>query len=118
MEQNEGMNILWGVCCVLKEQKQWQELPFKSIYAPGNPRFPFSLLWLGLVCTDLIHFPVEERCIFHPDLQPTTLSSAGIFCFLIFLVVSFIILVDAFRWREKKNMEEGKILMSYQTRNL
>lgn len=95
MEQNEGMNVLQGICCVLKEQKQHQEFPFKSIYARDSPRG--ALILLGLVCTDLIHFSVQEGFISHPNLQSTTLSSAGILNFLIFLVVSFIILVDALK---------------------
>lgn len=60
---------------------------------------------MGLVRTDLIHFSVQERFIFHPSLQSATLSSADIFNFLIFLAVSFVILVDALKLKKKKNPE-------------
>lgn len=64
-----------------------------------------SLILVGLVCTDLIHSSVQERFIFHPNLQSATLSNADIFNFLIFLAVSFIILVDALK---KKNPGGGR----------
>lgn len=56
-----------------------------------------ALILLGLVCTDFIHFSVQEGFISHPNLQSTRLSSAGILNFLIFLVVAFIILVGALK---------------------
>lgn len=94
MEQNEGINVLQGISFVLKEQKQYQEFHFRRVYVS---RFAMSLIFLGLLYTDLIHFSVQERFIFNTYPQPTTLSNAGIFNFLIFLVVSFVVLVDALK---------------------
>jgi len=88
VEENEGRHVLQGICCVLKEQQKYQEFPFKSISA--HDRFALSLILLGLVYTDLIRCSLQERCVFHPNLQFTTLSSGGIFNFLISLAISML----------------------------
>lgn len=104
MEQNEGINVLQGISFVLKEQKQYQEFHFRRVYVS---RFAMSLIFLGLLCTVLIHFSVQERFTFntYPQseqwLWAMTLSNAGIFNFLIFLVVSFVVLVDALKWKKE-----------------
>lgn len=94
---------------MLKEQKLYQEFPFKSIYSCDSPRFGLSLIFLGLVCSDLIHFPAQERYIFHPNMQSATLSSAGVFYFLISLVATFIILTDTLKMKKKKSCRGKKI---------
>lgn len=91
---------------MLKEQNQYQEFPFKSIYSSDSPRFALSLIFLGLVCTDLIHFSAQERFIFHPNMQSTTLSSAGIFDFIISFVATSIILIDTLKM--EKTIISGK----------
>lgn len=85
---------------MLKEQRQYQEFLFKTTYSCDSPRFALSLI-LGLICTDLIHFSAQERFIFHPNMQSSTLSGAGIFDFLISLVATFIILIDTLRIKKK-----------------
>lgn len=49
-------------------------------------------------------------------MQSTTLSSAGIFDYIISLVATFIILIDTLKM-EKKSYRGKKILESYQTRH-
>lgn len=107
-----------GLCHVLKEQKHYQKFLFKSIYPCGSPRFALSLIFVCLVCTDLIHFSAQERFLFHPNVQSTTLNGAGIFNFLISFVATFINLIDTLKIKKKKKSCRGKkILESYQTRH-
>lgn len=101
---------------MLKEQIQYQEFLFKSIYSSDSPRFALSLIFLGLVCTDLIHFFCTRKIYFSPKHAIYYTEHAGIFDFIISLVATFIILIDTLKM-EKKSYRGKKILESYQTRH-